>query len=149
PAAASARYKSTCATQPLYLGRPLHYRQLSGVAVVPLQRVVLHVALGAEDLDGGRGDADAHLCGERLGDGEVGGVLAVVLAFVDHGGGVVDEVTGRLDLDGGLGKNQLDRRVLDQRLAERLALTGVVQGVGDGPLGEAEAAGAYHRAAGV
>src|SRR4030067_761532 len=56
---------------------------------------------------------------------------------------------GPLDLVCCFGRHHLDRLLLCQRLAERLALARVVQGVGDGPLGEAEAAGAHHPAAGV
>jgi hypothetical protein len=50
--------------------------------------------------------------------------------------GVVDEVARRLDVDSRIRHHELDRLMVDQRLAERPALAGV------GAFGEGEAAGA-------
>src|SRR5262245_27722320 len=109
-----------------------------GVAHELLDRVLLGVAVAAEDLDGvGRG--------VHGGVGAVGlGVArddALDVAGVDGAGGLVAEQAGRLVRDRHLGEHELDRLVLRDRHAEGLALEGVVAALLEGTADEAGGAG--------
>ena len=86
-------------------------------------REVLDVAVAAQGLDGGAADLLGHLAGKQLGHG---GFLQAGAAGVAQGGGVPGELARGFDLGRALGQAKTDGLVLEDRLAEALALLGVL-----------------------
>ena len=84
-----------------------------------LDRVLLHVAVAAEDLHRVRGDAHRRVGGEHLGHG--GDLRHVLLAAVDGAGGRVRQRPGGLDLGGHVGQHELQALEPRDRLAEGVA----------------------------
>src|SRR6201996_859437 len=84
------------------------------------------VAVAAENTDRVQRDLHGGLGGEQLGHArlQVGPLTGVVAA-----GGVQDQLAGGGELGGHVGQVVADRLVLPDRLAERLPLLGVAQGV--------------------
>ena len=94
------------------------------VAVDALDREVADVAVAAEHLDRGAADALGHLAGEQLGHRRF---LQARLAGVRSARRVPDQLARRLDLRRHVGEPELHRLVLEDRLAEALALLRVAR----------------------
>src|ERR1700730_11021851 len=114
------------------------------VAVDALDREIGDIAVAAMDLDRVRGDALGHLGGEELGHR---GLFDAGLTGIAPCRGVENEAARRGDLRRHIGEAEGHRLLLDDRLAEGLALAGVGEGrlVGrtrhaDGLRGDADAA---------
>src|SRR5215211_5719858 len=113
-------------------------QQQRRVAVEPLDLVLLRVTVAAVDpesllhdlLAGRRSEQLRHACLEVR-----------ALAGVLHAGGLEREQARGLDLRGHVGELELDRLVLGDRLAERLALLRVAQAQLERALRDADAAG--------
>ena len=109
-----------------------------GLAVEPLDLVLLGEAVAAVDAEGVLDDLVAVLRGEVL---RHPGLEVVALARVLHPGGLDHHRVGGLDLGRHLGEPEQDRLVLGDLLAEGLALLGVGDAELEGPVGDAAAAG--------
>src|SRR5882762_3461364 len=110
----------------LDLARAFEQRVDLGVAVPLLDRKVANVAVAAADLDCLLRDLDRDLPGLQLGHRALGLLeLAAVAAFPQR---APDQRAGGLDLSGHVREHEGDRLVLDQRLAELLALLRVLEG---------------------
>src|SRR5581483_6470365 len=122
----------------LDLGRSLADQEQRRVAVEALDLVLLRVAVAAVDAEGLLDDLLARLRGEELRHPrlEVG-----ALARVLHARRLEREHPRRLDLRRHVGELELDRLVLGDRLAERLALLAVAERQLERALGDADAAG--------
>src|SRR5581483_5010866 len=118
-----------------------------GVAVPALDGEVADVAVAAEDLDGPLGDPDRGTAGLQLAHRSFGVLVAVAVAGQPQR--PPDEHAGGVDLGGHVGQHEGDGLVLDDRLAELVALLGVVQGELVGRPGDADGLGADDRAAGL
>src|SRR4051794_20850359 len=99
-------------------------QQQRRVAVEPLDLVLLGVAIAAVDPEGVLDDLFAGLGREQL---RHAGLEVRALARVLHAGRLEGEQPRGLDLRGHVGELELDRLVLGDRLAERLALLAVAQ----------------------
>src|SRR4051794_1408419 len=133
--------------QLLDLGRALEDVVDLRVAVHPLDRELARVAVAAEDLHGPLGGPDGDLAGLELAHRALG-VLELV-AVAAHPRGAPDEQAGGVDLELHVGEHEGDRLVLDDLLAELLALLGVVERELVGGAGDAERLGADGRPAGL
>src|SRR3954469_5582305 len=122
---------------PLDLARALTDQQQRRVAVDALDLVLLGVPVAAVDAQRLLRAEAAGLAGEQLGHArlEVG-----ALARVLQPRRLEREHPGRLELRRHVGELELDRLVLGDLPAERLALLGVADGELEGALGEADAA---------
>src|ERR1019366_1595235 len=112
-------------------------QQQWGVAVEKLDLVLLGVAVAAVDAKALLDAEATGLGGEQLGHPrlEVRANACVLQARRAQ-----SEQPGGVDLGGHVGELELDRLVLCDRLAERLALLGVAQSQLQGALGDADAA---------
>src|SRR3954468_16722911 len=133
--------------QLLDLGRALEDVVDLRVAVHPLDRELAGVAVAAEDLHGPLGGPDGDLAGLELAHRALG-VLELV-AVAAHPRSAPDEQAGGIDLELHVGQREGDRLVLDDLLAELLALLGVVERELVGGAGDAERLGADRRPAGL
>src|SRR3954447_11057305 len=122
----------------LDLARALADQQQRRVAVDALDLVLLGVAVAAVDAQGLLGAEAAGLRGEELGHARL---EVRALAGVLHARGADGEHPRGLELGGHVGELELDHLVLGDRLAERLALLGVLDRQLEGALGQADAAG--------
>src|SRR4029453_19008772 len=105
------------------------------VAVVPLDRELLRVAVAAEDLDRLAGGPARRLRGEELGLGALLGVREPLLLAPR---GPVDEQARRIDLGRHVRELPLDGLELGDRLAKLLPLEGVVAREGERGLRDPE-----------
>src|SRR6185437_4978630 len=121
----------------LDLGRPLADQQQRRVAIDALDLVLLGVAVATVDAQALLGAEAARLRGEQL---RHAGLHVRALAGVLHRCGTAHEQPRGVDLGGHVGELELDRLVLGDRLAERLALLGVFHGQLERALGEPHAA---------
>ena len=133
----------------LHLRRALHDRQLLGVPVPLLGRVVLHVHGRAEELDGERRGPHGLFGGVVLGHGEVREVSLGERVLVGQHGSPVGQQPGRLNVDGELGDLPLDALEVGDGLCEGLPLLCVVRGLHERALGQTDAARGDDRAHGV
>src|SRR5829696_594768 len=124
----------------LDLGGALSDQEQRGVAVEPLDLVLLRVAVAAVDAERLLHDLLAGLGGEQLGHARL---EIRALPRVLHARGLQREQPGGLDLRGHVRQLELDRLVLRDRLAERLALLRVAQRQLEGALGDANSAGRH------
>src|SRR3954447_12168294 len=122
---------------PLDLGGALPDEQQRRVAVEALDLVLLRVAVAAVDAQRLLDAEVAALGGEEL---RHAGLELRALAGVLHPGGAERHQARRVDLRRHVGELELDRLVLGDRLAERLALPGVLQRELERALGDADAA---------
>src|SRR5439155_22064524 len=109
--------------EPLDLARPLVDLGDLRVAVVPLDRELLRVAVAAQDLDRLAGLAPRRLGREQL---RLRAGLGVRLAALLQPSGAVDEQPRRVDLRRHVSELLLDRLVFSDRLAERAPFLGVL-----------------------
>src|SRR5437588_5315120 len=131
------RLERTCNHEALDLVRALVDLRDLGVAQEPLDRVLLHVAVAAEHLDGLHGHAHRRVRAEQLGHR---GVLAhVAIAAVHLRAGLVEQLAAGRALRLHVGELELDRLEGRDRLAELAALLGVGGGVVGGSLSDAQA----------
>src|SRR5215217_7165860 len=128
----------------LDLGGALADQQQRGVAVEPLDLVLLRVAVAAVDAEGLLHDLLARLRREQL---RHAGLEVGALPGVLHTRGLQREQPGGLDLRGHVGELELDRLVLSDRLSEGLALLRVTQGELERALGDAHSARGHVHAA--
>src|SRR5262249_9434702 len=108
------------------------------VAHHPLDRVLLHIAVAAEDLDGVGGHLHRDVGAVELCHRRDLRQLGRVDAVVDYLPALVKEPAGRLALRLHVREGRRDQRVLRDRLAHRLARLGVLERVVRRALGEAE-----------
>src|SRR4051794_11107162 len=106
-----------------------------GVAHVALDRILLDVAVAAEDLDGLDGDAHRVVGGEELGHRAVLGQRG--LAAVGHRARLVEQLARGGGAGLHVGELELDRLQVEDRLAEGDALARVLRGVVGRALGDA------------
>src|SRR5205823_4398452 len=104
----------------------------TGVAPGPLDRELFHVAVAAEDLYGLVGNLARDLRRQQLG---LRDLAHWILALVPLLGGLVDERLHGSDLGPHVDELVLDDLELGDRLAERMAVAGVVRGVLEHALG--------------
>src|SRR5918997_1253830 len=109
---------------PLDLRRALADQQQRRVAVEALDLVLLRVAIAAVDAEALLDAEAAGLGGEQL---RHAGLELGALAGVLQPRGLAGQQAGGLDLGRHVGELELDRLVLGDRLAERLALLRVTQ----------------------
>src|SRR4051794_30887885 len=128
----------------LDLGRALADQEQRGVAVEPLDLVLLRVAVAAVDAEGVLHDLLAGLRGEQL---RHAGLEVGALAGVLEPRRLAREEPRRLHLGGHVGELELDRLVLGDRLAEGLALLRVAQRQLERALGDPDAASSHVHAA--
>src|SRR5262245_11421105 len=107
-----------------------------GVAHVLLDRVILHVPVAAEELDGVRRDLHGRVGREELAHRRE--LADVLRAAVDDARGVVDELPGGLDLCPHVGEHPLDPLEGGDALPELLPVARVVDGELEGALREPE-----------
>src|SRR3954452_4779321 len=131
----------------LDLGRALEDVVDLRVAVHPLDGELARVAVAAEDLHGALGGPHGDLAGLELAHRALG-VLELV-AVAAHPRGAPDEQAGSVDLELHVGEREGDRLVLDDLLAELLALLGVVERELVGGAGDAQRLRADRWAAGL
>src|SRR5215217_7675060 len=124
----------------LDLGGALADQEQRGVAVEPLDLVLLGVAVAAMDAERLLHHLLAGLGGEQL---RHAGLEVGALPGVLHAGGLQREQPRGLDLRAHVRELELDRLVLCDRLAERLALLRVAQRQLEGALGDADTAGGH------
>src|SRR5262249_38357370 len=124
----------------LHLGGALDDRQLLGVPVVQLGRVVGHVPGGAEHLERLPRDLHGQLGGVVLRHRQERDVFLGELTPVGHPGGAVRQEPGRLDLGRHLGDLPLDAVDVGYRLSDRLALLDVLHRVHQRAFGEPDPA---------
>src|SRR2546429_310548 len=129
----------------LHLRGALDDRELLGVPVVQLRRMVLHVPRGAQHLQGFPGHLHRQLGGVVLRHRQERDVLLGELAAVRHPRGAVGEQPRGLDLGGELRDLPLDALEVGDRLPERLALLHVLDRVHQCALGEPDAPGGDDR----
>src|SRR5579862_3323895 len=114
-------------------------RAQPAVAIAARHRAVPQVARAAPILQAGVADLAAQATGLQLGHrGQHGDVLAREIFLA----GAVDQRTQRLDLALELSQAEVDHLVVEQRLAEHLALAGVVDGGVDDAVAAHQGAGA-------
>ena len=117
------------------------------VAVPALDRVLADVAVAAHDLDRLLGHPDRGLAGVELGHRAL--ARGELLAVPAHPRRSPDEQAGGVDAGLHVGELEGDGLVFDDRLAEGLALLGVVERVLVGGPGDAERLGADRRTRGL
>src|SRR5215204_6042470 len=93
--------------EPLDLRGALVDLEQLGVAHELLDRVLLDVAIAAEDLDRVRRNLHRRVCGEALGEGRVERGLAAI-AVVQHPSGLPGEETSGLDFGRHVGDEKVD-----------------------------------------
>src|SRR5919108_3471360 len=109
------------------------------VAHHPLDRVLLHVPVAAEDLDGVRRHLHGHVGAVELRHRRDLRQLRPLHALVDHLAAAVEQAARRLALRLHVREGRRDELVLRDRLAHRLAALGVLERVVGRSLGEPEA----------
>src|SRR3954454_5694849 len=117
------------------------------IPVPALDRELARVAVAAEDLDRPFGGPDGDFAGLELAHRALGVLEPVRVAA--HPRCAPDQQAGGVDLELHAGQRERDRLVLDDLLAELLALLGVVQRVLVGGPRDAQRLGADGRAAGL
>src|SRR4029453_4061436 len=117
----------SCEDEPLDLRCALEDRVDLRVAVHALDRVLARVAVAAEDLHRALGRPHRALARLELAHRPLGG--GELLAAAGHPRPAPDEQAGGVDLELHVGEHERDRLVLDDRLAELLAILGVAQRV--------------------
>src|SRR4051794_38412484 len=95
--------------------RSFHQADGTQVAVPPLDRVLLHVAVATEQLDAVEADLHALLGAQPPRQGDLAGR---VLALGDPGRGLVGDQAHALELDGDVGDHERDGLAVRDRLAE-------------------------------
>src|SRR3954454_19647451 len=117
------------------------------VTVPALDGVLARVAVAAEDLDRALGRPHRDLAGLELGHRALG--VLERLARPAHPRRAPDEQAGGVDLELHVGQREAHRLVLDDLLAELLALLGVLERVLVGGTRDADGLRANGRAAGL